>query len=347
MNFNYYYKNEAEQFSFYRIPKQLFTDKRFCELSAEAKILYGLLLDRMSLSIRNGWIDSENRVYIYFKVSEAMEYMNICKEKAVRLFAELDSEKGCGLIFRKRQGLGKPSYIYVMNFNSVICEAGESKAEREDFKKSEKPTSGGLDSTDFKRSEKPTSGGLDSADFKKSEKPTSGGLDSADFKRSEKQTSGGSENRLQEVGNSDSNNTEINNTDFNDTESILSDPMRDVMDRNLYEATIKKNIDYDSLIKTHKKEDIDGLLNIMLDVVCSNKPYLVISSEKTPTVLVTERMLRVRVKHIEYVMDSLKNNTTKVHNIKSYLITMLYNAPSTIGHYYRAEASYDLNGGRL
>ncbi|MCR4718979.1 MAG: replication initiator protein A [Firmicutes bacterium] len=331
MNFNYYYKNEAEQFSFYRIPKQLFTDKRFCELSAEAKILYGLLLDRMSLSIRNGWIDDENRVYIYFKVSEAMEYMNICKEKAVRLFAELDSEKGCGLIFRKRQGLGKPSYIYVMNFNSVICEATESKAEREDFKKSEKPTSGGLHSTDFK----------------KSEKQTSGGLDSTDFKRSEKQTSGGSENRLQEVGNSDSNNTEINNTDFNDTEFILSDPMQDMMDRSLYEATIKKNIEYDSLIKTHKKEDIDGLLNIMLDVVCSNKPYLVISSEKTPTVLVTERMLRVRAKHIEYVMDSLKSNTTKVKNIKSYLLTMLYNSVSTIGHYYRAEASYDLGGGTL
>ena len=315
MNFNYYYKNEAEQFSFYRIPKQLFTDKRFCELSAEAKILYGLLLDRMSLSIKNDWIDEEKRVFIYFKVSEAMECMNICKEKAVRLFAELDSEKGCGLIFRKRQGLGKPSYIYVMNFNSVMCEAAESKAEREDFKKSEKPTSGGLDSTDFKRSEIPTSGG--------------------------------SENRLQEVGNSDSNNTEINNTDFNDTEFILSDPMQDMMDRSLYEATIKKNIEYDSLIKTHKKEDIDGLLNIMLDVVCTKKPYLIISNEKTPTVIVTERMLRVRAKHIEYVMDSLKSNTTKVKNIKSYLLTMLYNSVSTIGHYYRAEASYDLNGGRL
>ena len=331
MNFNYYYKNEAEQFSFYRIPKQLFTDRRFCGLSAEAKILYGLLLDRMSLSIRNEWIDEENRVFIYFKVSEAMEHMNICKEKAVRLFAELDSEKGCGLILRKRQGLGKPSYIYVMNFNSVICETAESKAEREDFKKSEKQTSGGLHSTDFKRSEKPTSGGLDSADFKRSEIPTSGG----------------SENRLQEVGNSDSNNTEINNTDFNDTESILSDPMRDVMDRSMYEATIKKNIEYDSLIKTHKKEDIDGLLNIMLDVVCSKKPYLIISNEKTPTVIVTERMLRVRAKHIEYVMDSLKGNTTKVKNIKSYLLTMLYNSVSTIGHYYRAEASYDLNGGAL
>lgn len=328
---DFFYGNEAEQFSFYRIPKQLFTDKSFYEVSAEAKILYGLLLDRMSLSIRNGWIDGENRVYIYFKVSEAMECMNICKEKAVRLFAELDSEKGRGLIFRKRQGLGKPSYIYVMNFNSVICEAAESKAEREDFKKSEKPTSGGLESTDFKRSEKPTSGGLDSTNFKRSEIPTSGG----------------SENRLQEVGNSDSNNTEINNTDFNDTEFILSDPMQDMMDRSLYEATIKKNIEYDSLIKTHKKEDIDGLVNIMLDVVCSNKPYLVISSEKTPTVLVTERMLRIRAKHIEYVMDSLKSNTTKVKNIKSYLLTMLYNSVSTIGHYYRAEASYDLGGGTL
>ena len=68
MNFDYYYTNEAEQFNFYRIPKVLFTDPRFSKLSVEAKVLYGLLLDRMSLSLKNDWIDEDGKVYIYFKL---------------------------------------------------------------------------------------------------------------------------------------------------------------------------------------------------------------------------------------------------------------------------------------
>ena len=77
MRFDFYYGKEAEQFNFYRIPKLLFTDSRFSKVSIEAKVLYGLLLDRMSLSVKNGWVDEENRVYIYFKVTDAMDYMNI------------------------------------------------------------------------------------------------------------------------------------------------------------------------------------------------------------------------------------------------------------------------------
>ncbi len=118
--FDFFHGREADQFNFYRIPKMLFTDKRFSKVSVEAKVLYGLLLDRMSLSIKNGWIDEENRVYIYFKLEDAMEFMGIGKDKGVKLFSELDAEKGCGLIQRKRQGLGKPTIIYVMNFNSSI-----------------------------------------------------------------------------------------------------------------------------------------------------------------------------------------------------------------------------------
>ena len=101
-NLDYFYGSEAEQFSFYRLPKMLFTDDRFSDVSAEAKILYGLLLDRMSLSIKNGWVDEENRAYIYFKLDDAMEMLKIGKDKGIKLFAELDAEKGCGLITRKK-----------------------------------------------------------------------------------------------------------------------------------------------------------------------------------------------------------------------------------------------------
>ncbi len=115
--FDYYYSEKAEQFTFYRIPKSLFTDERFSKLSSDAKVLYGLMLDRMSLSRKNGWIDRQCRVYIYFTLNEVMQQLGCAREKANRLMAELDS-RGIGLIETKRQGLGKANLIYVKDFTS-------------------------------------------------------------------------------------------------------------------------------------------------------------------------------------------------------------------------------------
>ena len=109
LNLPYYYGHSGEQYAFFRIPKLLITDSRFDSVSSDAKLLYGLLLDRMELSYRNGWVDDQNRVFIIFTVEEVMETLRCRSEKAVRLFAELDSKKGIGLIERKRQGLGKPA----------------------------------------------------------------------------------------------------------------------------------------------------------------------------------------------------------------------------------------------
>lgn len=131
MTLDYYYGDQAEQFSFYRIPKVLFTDSRFKDISAEAKILYGLLLDRMSLSAKNGWLDQEGRVYIVYTVEDIMDALSCASQKAMKLLNELDEK--CGLIERKRQGLGKPNLIYVKNFVS----APESK-----FKNGENQNSG-------------------------------------------------------------------------------------------------------------------------------------------------------------------------------------------------------------
>ena len=111
---DYFYGPQAEQFAFYRIPKALFTDPAFRSISTDAKVLYGLLLDRMSLSARNGWLDEQGRVYIVFTVEEIMESLACGNKKAVGLLREL--EVGAGLIERRRQGLGKPNLIYVKNF---------------------------------------------------------------------------------------------------------------------------------------------------------------------------------------------------------------------------------------
>jgi len=114
--YGYYYGGEADQYTFYRLPKALFTNSRYKDISDGAKILYGLMIDRMSLSIKNGWTDEQDRVYIIFTLEDAQEYMNCKHDKGVKMFAELDTEKGVGLIERVRQGQGKPAIIYVLKF---------------------------------------------------------------------------------------------------------------------------------------------------------------------------------------------------------------------------------------
>lgn len=113
IEFGYFHDYESEQFAFYRIPKVLFTDEYFRNLSSDAKVLYGLMLDRMALSIRNNWVDNEGKVYIIFTLEQVMEYMNCGKDKGVKILAELDTDKGIGLIERVKRGLGKPTIIYV------------------------------------------------------------------------------------------------------------------------------------------------------------------------------------------------------------------------------------------
>lgn len=116
--FDYYYGEESNQFSYYRIPRQLVTGERFKRLSTDAKLLYGLLLDRMGLSAKNGWYDEAGRVYIYYTLEEIQKDLSCGHEKAVKLLAELDKGKGIGLIERKKQGQGRPAKIYVKRFTT-------------------------------------------------------------------------------------------------------------------------------------------------------------------------------------------------------------------------------------
>ena len=143
IRFDYYYGEESEQFSFFRIPRILFKDERFSRLSSDAKLLYGLLLDRMSLSKANGWIDDDGRVYIIYKLREIQEDMCCGKDKAVKIMAELDCAKGIGLVERKRRGLGQADILYVKNF--IVKGRHELHGQKEkkpaELKRSEKPNS--------------------------------------------------------------------------------------------------------------------------------------------------------------------------------------------------------------
>ena len=129
-SFDYYYGDESNQFSFYRIPRQLVTGDRFKRLSTDAKLLYGLLLDRMSLSAKNGWYDEQGRVYIYYTLDEIQEDLNCGHDKATRMLVELDNGKnGFGLIERVRQGQGRPTKIYVKRFTAHRVSAPSTESE--------------------------------------------------------------------------------------------------------------------------------------------------------------------------------------------------------------------------
>ena len=343
---DYFYGHEANQFTFFRIPKLLFTDERFIGLSSDAKILYGLMLDRMGLSVKNGWIDEKNHVYIYFTLEEVMEYMRIGKDKGVKLFAELDDEKGCGLIKKKKQGLGKPTLIYVMNFVSNIeC------PEDDDYDPSNNDENEASESTEVRTSTNAEVKTSTNAEVKTSEKPKSG--------LPKIQNSALLENRSPnfaktEVNNNDFNNNKNNNTDFSEIHPILSyqhgvsprkkDVMDEIREREKYRELICENIEYEFLAKNYGESEATGVVNIMLDAICSKKDYLVIKSEQIPQMVVKSVLLKLDYSHVEYVLDCMKKNLTKVHNIDSYLLTSLYNSISTIDHYYRAEVNHDMYG---
>ena len=147
LQLDYYYGIEAEQFSFYRVPRLLIKDERFKKLSSDAKLLYGLMLDRMSLSMKNEWFDDENRAYIIYTIDSIMEDLGCAKEKAVKVLAELDSVKGIGLVEKVRRGLGKPDIIYVKSQKSENRTSRSQKIEllevrKPNHKKSENRTSG-------------------------------------------------------------------------------------------------------------------------------------------------------------------------------------------------------------
>ena len=308
IQFDYYRGMEAEQYSFYRVPKILFTAECFKELSCEAKVLYGLLLDRMSLSMKNHWLDEEERVYIIFTVEEIAELLNCGTQKAVKLLKELDSEKGIGLIEKKRLGLGRPNVIYVKNF--LVQKNDEENGDMSDLQNCENHNSGVVKTT------------------------------------------------IQECPKSQSNNTDINKTENNETESsnILSNliypekekTIDEIEQRNTYREIIRENISYECFRNDtpHAREEVDELVELMVEVmVMPDQGKIRIAGEDKLVSLVKSQFMKLTHAHIEYVCFCLNKNTTKVGNIKSYLLTALYNSVLTINHYYQAEVNYDLYGG--
>lgn len=298
--FPYHYGQEADLYQFYRVPKVLFTEPVFKRLSTDAKILYGLLLDRMQLSIRNGWIDEDGRVFIYYTVESIMEALACGNKKAGQLLTELDDQKGIGLISRKRQGLGKPDKIFVRK--CVLPEMSKRHVQT-----------------------------------------------------CQNDTSGDVEMTLQDMSKRHANNTDKNNTEFSETESNLSgrayrpeeeNPMDGMEEYNAYRNYFLKQLEFDSLLLDYpyEQDTLNEILELLVETVCSRRKTIRICGEDKPAQIVKSRFMKLDAEHIRYVMQCMHENTTKVRNIKQYLLAALYNAPLTISNYYSTLVNHDMYG---
>ena len=379
LKFDYYYGVQSEQFSFYRIPRLLIKDQHFKGLSSDAKLLYGLMLDRMALSMKNHWLDNENRAYIIYSISNVMEDINCSKPTCVKIMKELDS---FGLIERKRKGLGKPDIIYVKNF-AVLEDSQEQDEESSDAadtfeenkpvmsnenitsegKQDELPEvkdfnfnneAYGLEMVEteeiFKEKEQISPNvGVNSGISKKIELPE---VKDFNFWNEKTLTSGGKESLPLEVKNlaPNYNNNNYNNQSYNyinqsnlssQADQACKDEIDTIGNTDAYIQQIKKNLDYDFYMTNDvvymDKDLLKELFVIICDVVCTKSETIKISGYVYSCDYVRSKFLRLTSNHVMYVMDCIKNTTTKIANIKAYLLVALFNAPSTIDHYYQQE----------
>lgn len=323
MQFDYFYGNEAEQFTFYRIPKILITSPHFKKISDSAKLLYGLMLDRMSLSIRNGWLDDDNRAYIFFTTNDIMEQMCCGTEKATKMLAELDSEKGIGLIERVKQGQGKPAIIYLKKFYELEDTARSTKLseiESQDFQESKVKT---FENRKTRLSE------IESQDFRGSKNKTF-----------ENRKSGLSEIESLEFRKSKCNYNNINNTDINYIYPINQDNYNiqnsdtqteeEWIDR--YTKTvdeIKTQIDYDYLINHAERDIVDEVVNIMVEVMTVYRPKYKIEGDFIEYNAVVNRFRQITAQKLEICLLAYSRKIQRIKNPKAYWISTLYNIPLT------------------
>ena len=295
-------------------------DPVFATLSLASKMLYGLLLDRMNLSMKNRWFDSENRVYIIYQITEIMEDLGkITKKKAIEYLHELET---FGLVEKKRRGLGLPSYLYVKSFiiekDYSICED-----EKEDNVVSNLR-------------------GVSVGTSRSVENGTSGSVDM--------KTSRGADAEHQEVAAlTPQNKTNMSNIYNNNSIPISSedgDKIADGMEElQVYGDYLSERLELEILRERYPEESelLEGIYNLILEILICKKETICVASNEFPAQLVKSRMMKLDSSHIEYVLSCMKSNTTKIRNIKKYLLATLYNAPVTMASYYQAEFNYDMS----
>ena len=302
MVFDYFYGRETEQYAFYQIPKVLITDDKFSGITMDSKLLYSLMLDRSSLSAKNGWLDEEGRVYIFYTLEQIMADMHCANQKATKLLKELETK--AGLIERQKQGQGKPTRIYVKDFATGLPGDKNRQSQTHENRESRDVIITSPDSwKSFTNNTNTNQTDLSQTDL------INLSVVSADPKRKEARI-GEDKIRLRKQ---------------------YEDYLREKLSIDFF---IKRN-PYDA-------GRINEILELMVDVLCSKAKTIRISGDNKPIEVVKAQFMKIDSGHLEYILDCFKNQISDIRNMKQYLLATIYNAPLTIDHYYTAKVSYDM-----
>ena len=237
-----------------------------------------------------------------------MDAMGCSNKKAIFIMKELDIESGIGLIEKKRQGQGKPTMIYLKQF--MIQDAQKCN------------------------------------NYISGEKSAISEVKNLHVLKCKNVMSRSEEITHPEVKKLHTNKNNINNTELSNTESnhIISENDGMGLEVAAYSEIIKENIELDILLDRHPydRELLTGIFDLILETVLWKNKSIIVASSEYPAELVRSKFLKLNMFHVEYAMDCMRKNTSKIHNIKKYLLAALFNAPSTISGYYQAEVNHDL-----
>ncbi|MBQ7725270.1 MAG: replication initiator protein A [Lachnospiraceae bacterium] len=326
--YDYYSGEEADQFRFLRIPKVFFEDPDYENLGSDEKILYGFLHEQVDLSRKKEWIDEEGRIYVMRSLESIQKILHNCSVDKAR--ATLKNLVDFGLIEKKRSGLGKPDLIYVKNFITKKRETDSSKIKNLTTEKS--------------TSEKNEDCGQLFSEVGKTQ-----------LRSTEKPKSGSGKFRSPEVGKTNPIDTIYKYTEFNETPSIYhedidtsGDPVagkastdglmdgkaQDEDRRREYEDLIKRNLDYDTKMFDLRNDDqdrkmFDDLYNLILEIVVGDTPEYKINGTVFPQAIVKSRMLKLNGEDLLMAIQQINSYPEKIHNIRSFMISTLYNASVT------------------
>ena len=307
MAHNYFYGQQSEEYTFYRIPKVLFTDDKYKNICVEAKVLYGLMLDRMSLSRKNNWLDKYGRVYIMYSIEAIGQSMSCARQKVYKLLSELEKSD---LIERKKLGQGKTSMIYVKSF--IEPENGTYENHTQDSNK--KPAEEKI------LPEKPKE--------KASEpEPPTACQTAPDVKPAYENHTTCSEHLK-----------------YARQKRKYKNPPVSQETRDKYRAILEENLEMDIVRQDHPDaEEPEELFDLILDTVCTSKDEIRICGDYKPTETVKSRFLKLTHEHMEYVLYRLNVNTSEIRNPKQYLLAMLWNAPLSMENHYTSMVNHDMS----
>lgn len=307
--FSRYTVSDITKGRFYQMPKFLFEGDLKKGLSNDAKVLYSLLKDRHELSLQNNWVNERNEVYLVYAREDMADMLGCSQPTLRKAIKQLIS---CGLMEEERMGLNRANRIYLTAVTLV------NRGVKDSFSPECKEFS--------VQNEK---------SFQSRAKDS--------YRQECKDFSPNDTNNI----NTDSSDTEINPIYPSEK---TSDGYDQIEIRNHYEKIIKSNIEYNYCIQ-HKlgwKDNIDSIVGIMVDTCALPDTALVkVNGNQQPASIVRDRFLQIDPMHLEYIMDSLDENPSDIRNIRAYLITTIFNAPTTISQYYRSKVNHDMHKGRM